>query len=249
MEALDYAVEAQNWALTARIIDRHWAAMLTVDAHTLQTSLGNIPPEAASQYPAVLAGRVMLGTNPAVDNDRYPPLPQSPREVSALAATDTAKDALDIGCVRSITLRNARRVRQIGGTDPAPCPTLPAAHSNTIPTLSPPSCPSCESTGHAIINSAAPSSNPRLRRARHITAHSPRTSNSSPRTAAGTIALNRAIVGEPLHALHWSDLERKHAHRDCRHEPLIRTAGLVARTLIALDTLADDAHTALTRHG
>ncbi len=84
VEALDYAVEAQNWALTARIIDRHWAAMLTVDAHTLQTSLGNIPPEAASQYPAVLAGRVMLGTNPAVDNDRYPPLPQSPREVSAL---------------------------------------------------------------------------------------------------------------------------------------------------------------------
>lgn len=245
VEALDYAVEAQNWALTARIIDRHWAAMLTVDAHTLQTSLGNIPPEAASQYPAVLAGRVMLGTNPAVDNDRYPPLPQSPREVSALAATDTAKDALDIGCVRSITLRNAGEydksvalTRRLSHLARSALEHDPDTVTAQLPLMRVHWARNHQLRG-ALIESTAEA------RAAY---HGALTQNVEflARTAAGTIALNRAIVGEPLHALHWSDLERKHAHRDCRHEPLIRTAGLVARTLIALDTLADDAHTALT---
>ena len=243
--ALDYAVEAQNWALTAGIIDRHWAAMLAGDAHTLQTALANIPDEAASQYPAVLAGRVMLGTNPAVDNDRYPPLPQSPREVSALAATDTAKDALDIGCVRSIMLRNAGEydksvalTRRLSHLARSALEHDPDTVTAQLPLMRVHWARNHQLRG-ALIESTIEA------RAAY---HGGLTQNVEflARAAAGTIALNRAIVGEPLHALHWSDLERKHAHRDCRHEPLVRTAGLVARTLIALDTLADDdAHRAL----
>ena len=246
VEALDYAVEAQNWALTARIIDRHWAAMLAGDAHTLQAALGNIPHEAAEQYPAVLAVRALLGTNPAVDIDRYPPLPQSPRELSALAATDTAKDALDIGCVRSITLRNAgeydksvaltRRLSHLARSALEHDPDTVIAQ---LPLMRVHWARNHQLRG-ALIESTIEA------RAAY---HGGLTQNVEflARAAADTIALNRAIVGEPLHALHWSDLERKHAHQDCRYEPLVRTAGLVARTLIALDTLADDdAHTALT---
>ena len=245
VEALDYAVEAQNWALTAGIIDRHWAAMLAGDAHALEAALGNIPPEAAEQYPTVLAGRAVLGTNLAVDTDRHPPLPQSPRELSALAATDTAKDALGIGCVRSIMLRNAGEydksvalTRRLSHLARSALEHDPDTVTAQLPLMRVHWARNHQLRG-ALIESTIEA------RAAY---HGGLTQNVEflARAAAGTIALNRAIVGEPLHALHWSDLERKHAPRDCRHEPLVRTAGLVARTLIALDTLADDdAHRAL----
>ncbi len=246
--ALDYAIEAQNWALTAGIIDRHWAAMLAGDAHTLQTALANIPHEAASQYPGVLAGRVMLGTNPAVDIEMYPPLPQSPRELSALATTDVAKDALDIGCVRSIILRNAGEYDKSVALTRRLSHLARSAHEHDPDAV----------TAQLPLMRAHWARNHQLRgtltestaeaRAAY---HGALTQNVEflARTAAGTIALNWAIVGESVHARHWSELERKHANRDCRHEPLLRTAGLVARTLIALDSLTDaeaEAHTALT---
>ncbi|XGU20540.1 response regulator transcription factor [Rhodococcus sp. 3Y1] len=70
------------------------------------------------------------------------------------------------------------------------------------------------------------------------------------RAAANTIALNWAMVGEPLHSLHWSECEKRHAEHGGWLEPTFRTAGRVARTLTFLDALSvDDALSALDEVG
>jgi LuxR family maltose regulon positive regulatory protein len=55
--------------------------------------------------------------------------------------------------------------------------------------------------------------------------------------AAGSAAMNWAIVGEPLQSQRWTQLELKHPHPDGWLQPMVKISGLVARTLTSLDAL------------
>lgn len=234
--ALDYALDAQNWTLAIDIAEQYWIEILVDDVDRLSSALRRIPSAVAGKHPVVLAVLALFDGHPVVTLGA---LADPPTMLSDQDAIDTAKDALSVGCIESIMLRLSGRYEQS------------AAVAHRLSHLS----------RRALEDSSAVVSRqlPFMRAQWAITyqlnamlaestieAHLAYQDGLSlkigfvARAAASTIALNWAMVGEPLHSLHWSECEQRHTDHGGRLEPILRTAGLVARTLTSLDSLSID---------
>ena len=236
--ALDYAVEAGNWTLAVDIVEQHWVAMIVDDLDVVRSALHRIPPAAADKHPAVQAGRALFGVDPTTGITSSS-LPESASELSALAATPEAKDALSIGCVHSIMLRltgdyerSAAITRKVSHLARSALEHNPDAVSGQLPLMR------VQWAVNYQLHGAFTESTIEARLAYH--GGLMQKIDFITRNGAGTIALNWAMLGEPLHALRWSGRERQYADPNGWLEPLVRIAGLVARTVSALDTLDDD---------
>lgn len=247
--ALDYSVEAQNWTLAVDIIEQQWVSMISRNLPTLRAALQRIPPEAAAKHTAVQAGRALFGITHPDEPGSLASLPATTAELRALGASTRAKDALSIGCVHSIMLRlagefaqSADLTRRLSHLSRSALEHHPDDIGPQLPLMR------VQWAINYQLHGSLTESTIEARLAYHG-GHSQDVTFIT-RNAAGSTALNWALVGEPLHALHWSELERRYPDPDGWLEPLVRIAGLVARVVTALDTLdTDQADAVLTELG
>ncbi|MGV0157041.1 LuxR C-terminal-related transcriptional regulator [Rhodococcus sp. GB-02] len=232
--ALDHALDAQNWALAIDITDQYWMEMLVDDVDRLSSALRRIPPDVAGKHPVVCALRALCDGHPVVT---IGVLADPPPLLSDQGAMDSAKDALSVGCIESIMLRLAghheksavitRRLSRLS--------RRALEDNSTLVSRQLPFMRAQWAITYQLSAMLAEST---------IEAHLAYQDGLSlqigfvARAAASTIALNWAMVGEPLHSLHWSECEQRHTDQGGRLEPILRTAGLVARTLTLLDSLS-----------
>ncbi|PBI99194.1 transcriptional regulator MalT [Rhodococcus erythropolis] len=234
--ALDCALDAQNWTLAIDIAEQYWVEMLVDDVDRLSSALRRIPPEMAAKHPVAYAIRALFDGHPVVTLGA---LADPPTMLSDQDAIDTAKDALSVGCIESIMLRLSGRYEQS------------AAVAHRLSHLS----RRALEDNSIVVSRQLPFMRAQwaityqlngLLAESTIEAHLAYQDGLSlqigfvARAAASTIALNWAMVGEPLHSLHWSECEQRHTDHGGRLEPILRTAGLVARTLTSLDSLSID---------
>ncbi|WP_261779162.1 hypothetical protein [Rhodococcus erythropolis] len=115
--ALEYAVEAQNWSMTADIVEHHWLTMIADNPETLQSTLRHISLDAAHMYPVVLAGRMILSLISAdaeVDTLKSPPVSVRPVHTRSYRCGD-GRSPCRLRSVDPAPTR--RRVRKVGDTD------------------------------------------------------------------------------------------------------------------------------------
>lgn len=234
--ALDFALDAQNWTMATGITEQYWVEMLVDDVDRFSAALRRIPPDVAGQHPVVRAVRALFDGHPVVTMGVLADPLTMPSDQGAM---DSAKDALSVGCIESIMLRLAGRYEQSAAITRRLSPLSrraiedhPMVVSRQLPFMR---------AQWAItyqLNAMLAEST--------IEAHLAYQDGLSlqigfvARAASSTIALNWAMVGEPLHSLHWSECEQRHGDHAGRLEPILRTAGLVARTLTLLDSLSID---------
>ncbi len=244
--ALDYALDAQDWPLAIDIVEQYWVEMLVDDVDRISSALRGIPSEVAGRHPVVLALRALFDGHPVVTLGA---LADPPTLFSDQGALDTTKDALSVGCVESIMLRLSGRYEQsvIITRSLSPLSRSALEDNSTVVSRQLPFMRAQWAITYQLRGMLAEST---------IEAHLAYQDGLSlqigfvARAAASTIALNWAMVGEPLHSLHWSECEQRHTDLRGRLEPILRTAGLVARTLTLLDSLSvDDALCAVDELG
>ncbi|MCJ0904580.1 LuxR C-terminal-related transcriptional regulator [Rhodococcus sp. ARC_M6] len=246
--ALNYAVEAHDWQLVVHIIEHHWVTMISDNLEAIRSALQRLPQQAVGKNVAVKAGRNLYTMHLTEKFSLLDTLPTSPEELRALGSGDGAKDALSVGCVQSIMLRMAGEYKQAAEitrrlsylsrraleTNPDDVTRqLPIMHLQWGITFQ--------------LNGRFAESTIEMR-----TAYRGGQSQGADYiaiNAAGSAAMNWAIVGEPLQSQRWTQFEYKHPDTHDRLRSMVKVSGLVARTLASLDTLdfvsADEALTAL----
>nr|WP_218681455.1 LuxR C-terminal-related transcriptional regulator [Rhodococcus qingshengii] len=235
--ALDYALDAQNWTLAIDIAEQYWVEMLVDDVDRLSSALRRIPSEVAGRHPVVLAVRGLFDGHPVVTLGA---LADPPTSLSTHGAIGSATDALGVGCIESIMLRLTGHYEQsvVATRRLSPLGRSALDDNSTVVSRQLPFMRAQWAITYQLRGMLAEST---------IEAHLAYQDGLSlqigfvARAAASTIALNWAMVGEPLHSLHWSECEQRHTDLRGRLEPILRTAGLIARTLTLLDSLSIDA--------
>lgn len=237
--ALDYAVEARNWTLAVDIIEEHWTAMISDGIPAICAALQQIPPDAAAKHPAVQAGRALFGTPTTDCPGPFRSLPASAEELHTLGVSAEAKEALGIGCVQSIMLRQAGEyarsaeiTRRLSHLSRSAVEHNPDDISPMLPLMRLQWGINYQLHGNLTESSIEVRLAYEGGRSQRI--------DVIARHAAGSAAMNWAVAGEPSRARQWSDIEQRYPKSDGWLEPQLRAAGLVARTLAALDTLDVD---------
>ena len=244
--ALDCALDAQNWTLAIDITEQYWVEMLVDDVDKFSSALRRIPSEVAGRHPVVRAVRALLDGHPVVTMGG---LADPPTALSAQGAMDSTKVALSVECIESIMLRLSGRYEQSAAVARRLSHLSRRALENNSKVVSRqlPFMRAQWAITYQLNAMLAEST---------IEAHLAYQDGLSlqisfvARAAASTIALNWAMVGEPLHSLHWSECEQRHTNHGGQLEPILRTAGLVARTLTLLDSRSiDEASSTLDKLG
>ena len=244
--ALVDALDAQNWTAAVDIAELHWVEMLVDNSVRLRSALQRIPLDVADKHPTVLAVRALFDGHPFVT---LGVLADPPPRISELVTIVTPEDELNVGCIESLMHRLAGRYGQSAATARRMSQLSQSAleHSAEVVGRQLPVMRAQWAITYQLNGNLAESTI-EARLAYHDGLS--QQNGFVARAAAGTIALNWAMVGEPLHALYWSECEQRHADHGGRLEPILRTAGLVARTLTSLDALSvDDALIALDEVG
>ncbi|EME22624.1 LuxR family transcriptional regulator [Rhodococcus triatomae BKS 15-14] len=229
------ALDAAAWGLVAELVDKHWVEMIAEHMDLLREALEALPPSALSDKPAVAAGRdlfLLAGTQMAFN---APPLPDEAHSLNALGKSPDASELLTTWCVQSLMLRVSGEIREaaeysrrlalisrkVSETHSDATANLPIMHLQWGIT-------------HQLAGDFA-ESNLELNVAYRSGAT--QTFDFIARNAAGSLALNWALVGEPKRAQKWLEIERTHAEPIGWMEPKVRVAGIVAQAQIALDRL------------
>ncbi|MGC0362843.1 LuxR family maltose regulon positive regulatory protein [Rhodococcus sp. 27YEA15] len=238
--ALDYAVEAQNWDLAAQIIEQHWVSLIVDDLASVRSAYQQIPAAVADRNPAVQAGRNLFTRYQADHMSMDSTLPESITELRSLGASPGAGIALINGCVQAlmqIHFGEYDRAAQTTGRLIVLSQSVLEHDSESIsaqlPLMRMQWAVTYQLTGRFTDSSA---------KAREAywgsISHG---LDFAARNAAGIVAMNWAIVGEPTQARYWSDLENKHLGAKTNLEPVVKVAGLTARVLTSVDVLDLDA--------
>lgn len=247
--ALKYAAEGANWDLAINIIENNWVTMLSQSFDTVRRTLQQIPPAAAKKSSVALAGRDLFTMHPGEFPKPITALPRSAEELRAIGASNAARDVLNAGCVHSIMLRiagnygpAAETTRRLTEISRSALDTNPDDVSPQLPVMRVQWGITFQLSGRFAESTTE------LRMA--YWGGESQGIDFIARNAAGGVAMNWAIVGEPSLSQQWSRLERKHPNTYGWLHSMVRVPGLVARALTALCTLdLDDAHEAVTALG
>ena len=234
--ALDYAIEAQDWALAVHILDKHWATMIADNLELVRSAFQQIPPESTAKHSSFRAARNLYLQHPDEQVTFGSALPESAEGLRELGASAEAVSALTIGCIQAlmlihageykravdITVRLIELSRIIEESDrhdiSAQLSTMRAQWAITF-----------QLNGRLVESTS-------LARMAYWGASSQKIGYIA-RSAAGTAALNWAMVGELHRARQWSDLEEQHRNIEITMQSQVKVAGLTACALTALDSL------------
>ncbi|MCQ4128207.1 LuxR C-terminal-related transcriptional regulator [Rhodococcus erythropolis] len=246
--ALRYAAEAHEWPLVVDVVEESWVSMLAQHMALLRDILVRIPPEYTQNKVAVQAGLNLFTRNGSRSTSMTDGLPRTVETLRQLAATDEGIDRLRIGSVQSI-------MHRVSGDFPAAAELAvhlsqlsgyileinPERITDELPVLRLQWGITHQLAGDLTTSSIELNMAYRGREAADTVFVAA--------NAAGSSAMNWAMVGEPTRAQLWLDYQSKHPIPAGWLEQMVQVSGLVARTLLALDRLevetAGDALTAL----
>ncbi len=239
--ALRYAADAQEWALAVDIVEQSWVSMLAGHMELLRSILVRIPVEYTENKIAVQAGLNLFTRNGSRSTSMIDGLPRHVEALRQLAATDEGIDRLRIGSVQSIMHRVsgdfptaaklAVHLSQLSGYI---LEVAPERITDELPVLRLQWGITHQLAGNLTASSIELNMAYRGREAANT--------GFVAANAAGSSALNWAMVGEPNRAQLWLDYQSKHLIPAGWLEQMVQVSGLVARALVALDHL--DAGTA-----
>ena len=247
--ALDYAVEAQDWPLAVDILDKHWATMIADNLELVRSAFQQIPPESTDKHSSFRAARNLYLQHPDEQVTFGTSLPDSADELRELGASADAVSALTIGCIQAlmlmhvgeydraadVTVRLIELSRYITETDRHDI-------SDRLSTMRAQWAITFQLNGRLAESTG-------LARMAYWSGKSQRIDYIA-RSAAGTAALNWAVVGELRRARQWLDLENQHRNVEIKMQSQVKVAGLTAGALVSLDSLDfEDAERALTELG
>ncbi|QBJ98422.1 LuxR family transcriptional regulator [Rhodococcus sp. ABRD24] len=246
--ALDYAVEAKDWPLSVDIIEQHWVSMIADNLETVRSAFHQIPPEAADKKATAQAGRNLFMKHQA-QHSGLASVPTSQTELSTLGRSADAKAALTVGCVQALEFIHVgeyQHAAEVTGrlihVSQSALESNPDEISAQLPIMRAQWAVTYQLTGRFAESTT-------MARMAYWGGVA-QGLDFVARNSAGIVAMNWAMAGEPHQARYWSEFEQKHRDSNDRLEPLIKTAGLTARTLASLDTLDyADARQALTELG
>lgn len=234
--AATYAAEARNWAMAAGIVERSWGQMVAEHLEELILVLRTIPEDFLQDYPAVLAGRAlfvqMLADHPILRAS----LPGEPDELHALGAGPDAANVLHLATVQSLALRVAGDFVQGAACtrrlEPLVQSMLAHQPDNITPQL-----PLLRVQWAITFQLAADlaESNRQFESAYRggVAAGTPYIVQN----AAGSSALNWALVGDVPRARRWLAREATAEPSDGLFGELVKVGGRVATALTHLDAL------------
>ncbi|WP_338887344.1 helix-turn-helix transcriptional regulator [Rhodococcus sovatensis] len=235
-DALRHAMQAQDWTLTMDIIEAQWVVLFSHDVSTLRAALRALPVDRLSGRPLLSAGRKLLTGVDALPVKTPFVLPATVDRLHTLAASRGAHETLVAGTVHSVLARMSG--------DYAAAEVL-TRRLSILCRLMLDLAPDTEIDALGLLRYQW-SINFQLAGQLHDSsieaALAYRDSGSDAlnmvaRGSAGTSALNWALIGEHHRAQEWLVRKRLHPFTHGWLEPVIRTSGLAARGLIALDAL------------
>ncbi|SDD56840.1 LuxR C-terminal-related transcriptional regulator [Rhodococcus tukisamuensis] len=246
---LRYAADAADWALVIEILDEHWVDLIGDHIVMIRSTLRDIPPDLLDAYPSIRAGRelfTLLGTQ---TTSTASTLPIDVDALRRLGAEPNAGELLDVGSVQSLMLRvggrfreSADMARQLHVLSSAALDARPEEVRRQLPVMR-----LQWGISHQLAGEFAESTVDLRLAHRGALAQG---IDFVARNAAGSSALNWALLGDPQRADEWLAIEASHPRSAGWLELLVKVPALVARALTALDRLdLDTARRALDELG
>lgn len=238
--AITLALDARDWDLAIELVDAHWVDMIAEHMSLLREALELIPEEMLDDKPSIRAGRdlFVLASGQLPVNSAA--LPRDAQALQELGAAPEATDLLTVGCVQSLMLRvsgefreAAKFSRRLAHLSRSAAEALPDHVTAQLPIMRLQWGITYQLAGDLAESTVELATAYRAGVADGV--------DFIARNAAGSSALNCALVGESRRALEWLADEHTHAEPTGWLEPKVRVAGMVARALIALDRLDIDA--------
>ncbi|WP_176225037.1 LuxR C-terminal-related transcriptional regulator [Rhodococcus sp. 1168] len=235
-DALLHALQAQEWSLIIDLIDAHWLTLLTQDVSTLRMAIAVIPEDRLSNRPALVAARQLLSGIGSPPGASKSVVPATLDRLRALGASRNASEALVAGTVHAVLVRisggfaeSAELARRLAILCRLMFEATPEIEIDSLALLR-----YQWSISHQLAGNLQESG---IEAAMAYKESDAAELSFVARGAAGTSALNWALIGEHHRAAEW--LERKVQQRlpALWLESIVRSAGLTARGLAALDTL------------
>ncbi|MGF0312014.1 LuxR C-terminal-related transcriptional regulator [Rhodococcus sp. IEGM1428] len=235
-DALLHAVQAQEWPLVIDIIDSHWITLLSQDVSMFRAALVAIPGSRISARPAMLAARQLLTGADSASTTSESLIPATMDALRALASSPQGSEALLAGTVHAVLIRlagdftgSAELCRRLAILRRFMHDTSPEVQIDSVALLH-----YQWSVSHQLAGSLQESG---IEAAVAYRGSSVDELSFVARGSAGTSALNWALIGEHARANQWLERKVQQGLPDSWLEPIVRTAGLAARGLGALDSL------------
>lgn len=226
-QALRYATEAQQAALSAAIINDHGAALIGTHLGPLIEALRALPDSILASHPQTRAAHelvALLVQGPRPHVDRVPAGPSTPRTTSELHLATYDTIVLRISGAYEDAYTRTVRLSHAASTLVA---SSPPAHTSLFPFLRMQWALTFQLAGDFPMALAELGVAYRLGAAGDL--------DYIARNAAGNVALAWALAGERARVREWLALEESHPTNDAWADALTGVGGLVARTLTALD--------------
>ncbi|WP_305093462.1 LuxR C-terminal-related transcriptional regulator [Prescottella sp. R16] len=244
-DAAGYATDAADWPMAARIVEDHWSDMVAGHFELLVHILRTLPDETADENSSVAAGKALFVQSLAGHPLLNVPIPATPKEAVAAGARPDAADLLHIGTVQSVGLRMTGRLREGANRATQLVPLvdsmLAAQPENVTSQL-----PTVELQWAISMQLAGDLESATALFTRACRGGWAANYDFVVLNAAGSIALNWALVGDLPRTAEWLATESRVDTNVGYWDEMIRVGGRVAATLAHLDRLEfEAAHTIL----
>ncbi|QBJ96744.1 helix-turn-helix transcriptional regulator [Rhodococcus sp. ABRD24] len=238
-DAAGYAADASEWPVAIRIVEKHWSDMVAGHFELLVQILRMLPAEVADDHPPVAAGKALFVHTVIGHPLLNQPIPTGAAELTALGADPVAAQMLHIGTVQSVALRMAGSLRE-GSERAGHMVSLADSMLANQPDNVTPQLPTVQ-LQWAISMQLAGDLEPatvQFERA-YRGAHTARF-DFVVLNAAGSIALNWALLGDLPRTREWLRAEARVDTSVGYWDEMIRVGGRAAAALADLDRLDFD---------
>ncbi len=235
--ALALAADSGDWNLAVDLVEKCWVEMIADHFGLLRRVLERLPDEVLVDRPAIKAGRDMFTYSGGHLPESPTVLSRSPEELAALGASPQGEQALAVGAVQSMMLRVAGEIGDAAEYTRRLTPLAQAAAAAWPERIAPQLA--LMRLQWAITYQLAGAVDESLVELHK--AYLDAVGNGVEfvaRNAAGSTALNWALVGDTVQAQRWIGIESRHVEPiGTWLESKVRVAGLLARALVAIDHL------------
>ncbi|WP_185981711.1 LuxR family transcriptional regulator [Skermania sp. ID1734] len=234
-EAMQYAADAANWPLVAKIFGQHFAQVIDEDFDGTVRVLGTFPAGRAGEFPLVQAARVLLtglSEMPLIDVD----LPTSDPELVEIGKGPDAMRIAILATVRVIGLRRLGYCREAAETAAQAHTILDAMFEANTPHLD-----AQRSMLRMQLATAFGLAGQLQDAATQLQFAFRAGSQVVRRSAAGQLAWNWALQGDLGRARDWLHKESEQPYPPGRRGRTVRLPGLCATALCHLENFDFDA--------
>lgn len=235
-----YAAEAGDWTTALEIVEECWAQMVDNSFDVLVKVLRQIPDEELEAHPSVLAGRALFTQMLDEHTVLHSSLPTDPAELAELGRTAGAAQTLYVATVQTLALRTAGEFAEAARLTRLLEPLVRSILEHHPEDIRP-QLPLLRVQWGITLQLAGllTESTPTFQRA-YRGANAEKIAFAV-QNAAGSSALDWAVVGDDPRAREWLRLEREAEPTEGHWGEMVRVSGRAAAVLVHLDELDLDA--------